>query len=93
MALHLKEIDIINETENEEYQDSDLPETGNGKEINSESIKEAAKKIDERLKDKPNDKQLKKAKKAIEKDYLPRMEKYEKQETILKASKSYSKTD
>jgi len=47
---------IINEAENDERQESDLPETGNGKEINSESIKEAAKKIDERLKDKPHDK-------------------------------------
>jgi transposase len=93
VALHLKAIDVINEAENDEYQESDLPETGNGKEINSESIREAAKKIDERLKDKPNDKQLKKAKKAIEKDYLPRMEKYEKQEEILESRKSYSKTD
>lgn len=66
---------------------------GNGKAINSESIREAAAKIDERLIEAPKDKELKKAKKAIEKDYLPRMEKYEQQEEILKDRRSYSKTD
>ena len=93
VVRHLKEIDIINDSENAEYEDRDLPETGNGKQIDSEAIKEAAKKIDERLKEKPIDKDLRKAKRAIEKDYLPRMEKYEKQETILESRKSYSKTD
>ena len=41
--MQLKEIDNINEAENDEYHELDLPETGNGKEINSKSIKEAAK--------------------------------------------------
>ncbi|GHS88922.1 hypothetical protein AGMMS49957_11230 [Synergistales bacterium] len=103
---HLAAIDIIEQEENAEFGDADLPEMGNGKEINSESIREAATKIDEMLardkeekegknnknnKDKVKD--LKKAKKAIEKDYIPRMEKYEKQEEILQARRSYSKTD
>lgn len=90
---HLNSIEIIEQEESEEYGKSDLPEMGNGKPINSESIREAAKKIDEKLTVKPKDKELKKAKKAIEKDYLPRMEKYEKQEEILKERRSYSKTD
>ncbi len=60
---------------------------------NSESIREAAAKIDERLEAEPKNKELKKVKKAIEKDYLPRMEKYEEQEEILEERKSYSKTD
>jgi len=90
---HLALIDIIEQEESEEYGTSDLPELGNGKSINSESIREAAAKIDERLTENPNDKELKRAKKAIEKDYLPRMEKYEKQEEILENRRSYSKTD
>ena len=90
---HLKEIEIIEEEENAEFADSDLPELGNGVEINSESIKEYAKKIDERLAEMPKNKELKKAKKAIESDYLPRMEKYEGQLEILDERKSYSKTD
>ncbi len=90
---HLVLIDILEQEEAEEYGTSDLPELGNGKPIGSESIREAAAKIDERLSENPRDKELKKAKKAIEKDYLPRMEKYEKQEEILEDRRSYSKTD
>lgn len=89
---HLYAIDIIEQEDTQEYGGKDLPELGS-KPINSESIREAAAKIDERLCKNPADKELKKAKKAIEKDYLPRMEKYEKQEEILKQRRSYSKTD
>jgi len=90
---HLSAIDIIEQEENEEYGNNDLAEMGNGKPINSERIRQAAAKIDEKLAEKPNDRELKKAKKAIEKDYLPRIEKYEQQEEILKERSSYSKTD
>jgi hypothetical protein len=93
VVIHLKEIDLIEEAENAEYSQQDLPEMGNGKEINSAAITEFAKKIDERLAETPNDKPLKKAKKAIAEDYLPRMEKYENQLEILEDRKSYSKTD
>jgi len=93
VAEHLSVISIIEQEENSEYQNSDLPEMGNGKPINSESIREAAAKINERLSENPADKELKKAQKAIEKDYLPRMEKYERQEEILAERRSYSKTD
>jgi len=89
----LEDIEILEQDETKEYGTSDLPEMGNGKEINSEAIIEAVKKIDEKLKQAPNDKKLKKAKKLIEDDYLPRMEKYEGQEEILEERKSYSKTD
>jgi len=90
---HLKEIDLIEEQENAEYTQGDLPEMGNGNEINSEAIAKFAEKINERLSKHPENKPLKKAKKAIEKDYLPRMEKYENQLEILEERKSYSKTD
>lgn len=90
---HLEAIEILEQEEAKEFDGADLPEMGSGKPIDSEAIREAAVKIDERLKESPNDKELKKAKRAIEKDYLPRMEKYEKQEEILEERRSYSKTD
>ena len=90
---HLTAINIIEQEETQEYGKSDLPEMGNGKLIDSKSIREAAAKIDEKLSENPKDRELKKAKRAIEKDYLPRMEKYEKQEEILEERRSYSKTD
>jgi hypothetical protein len=83
----------MEEEESAECGSGDLPEMGNGKPINSESIREAAAKIDELLLEDPSNRELKKARKAIEKDYLPRMEKYEKQEEILEERRSYSKTD
>jgi len=88
----LIEIDMINNDENSEYGDNDLPEMGN-KEINSQAIREAVANIDEKLKMNPDDKKLKSVKKELETDCLPRMEKYEKQEEILEDRRSYSKTD
>jgi transposase len=89
---HLTAINIIEQEETDEYGKSDLPEMGN-KSINSESIREAAAKIDDKLAENPKDRELKKVKQAIEKEYLPRMEKYEKQQEILEERRSYSKTD
>ena len=60
---HLTAINIIEQEENEEYGKSDLPEMGNGKPINSESIREAAAKIDEKLTANPKDREWKKANK------------------------------
>ncbi len=95
-----EEIDKINDEENAEYGDNDLEELGIGRPINSDAIDEAVKRIDDRLSKKPQDKKpdektkkLKKAKKTLEKDYLPRMKKYEEEEAILKERSSYSKTD
>jgi transposase len=94
VSEHLAAIDIMEQEENREYADEDLPEMGNSKPINSQSIREAVAKIDEQLaQTTPAEKTLKKAKKAFEKDYLPRMEKYEKQEEILEERSSYSKSD
>lgn len=93
VLAHLKAIEIISDDENQEYEDNDLPETGNGQEINSKAIEDFAKKIDEKLSANPKNKEMKKAKRVIEKDYLPRMKKYEQQEEILEERKSYSKSD
>jgi transposase len=93
VSEHLAAINLMEQEEDEEYDGADLPEMGNGKAINSESIREAAAKIDERLCEDPTNRELKKARKAIAKDYLPRMAKYEEQEEILESRRSYSKTD
>lgn len=83
---HLAAIDEIEDEE-------DALATDEPTSIDSEAIKKAARRIDERLEKRPRDKDLKKAKRAIEKDYLPRMEKYEGQQSIFEERGSFSKTD
>lgn len=87
-----KEIDILNDEEDKAFNGKDLPELG-CKSIDSNALAETVKKIDNKLSQNPVDKQLKTAKKKIEKDYLPKMQKYEQQEKLLQERKSYSKTD
>lgn len=89
----LDEIDEIEEAEEEEYGDRDLEEMGEGKEIDVEKLKEAARKINERLRQQPEDKELKAVKKKLESDFIPRLEKYEQYEKIFKGRNSFSKTD
>jgi transposase len=88
----LAEIEIINNDENKEYGNKDLPEMGE-REINSQAIREAVASIDKKLQEKPDNKKLTSVKKELTTDCLPRMEKYEKQEEILEDRRSYSKTD
>lgn len=85
--------ELVNEEENDRYGQNNLEELGEDKPINSQAIKEAVKRIDEKLSANPTDKKLKKAKKIMESDYLPRMQKYEQQEKLLAERNSYSKTD
>ena len=87
-----KEIDILNDDEDKAFNGRDLPELGS-KPIDSNALAETVKKIDNKLLQNCTDKQLKTAKKKIEQDYLPRMQKYEQQEKLLQERKSYSKTD
>jgi len=89
----LDEIDEIEAAEEEEYGDADLEELGEGKEIDVEKLKEAARKINERLRQQPEEKELKTAKKKLESDFIPRLEKYEKYEKIFKGRNSFCKTD
>lgn len=84
----------LNEEENQTYGEDNLEELGNEeKPIDSAAIEEAVKRIDEKLAAEPTNKPLKKAKRIIETDYLPRMQKYEHQEALLAERNSYSKTD
>ena len=66
---------------------------GEDKEINAEELKKAAEKINEALKKDPKNKKLKQAKRKLEKDYIPREEKYEKYEKTFRGRNSFSKTD
>ena len=85
--------ELTNQNENEEYGNRNLEELGEEKPIDSQAIEKAVKTIDERLAENPKEKKLVKVKRALLKDYLPRMNKYEKQEELLAERNSYSKTD
>lgn len=89
----LDEIEKENEAEQEKYGDHDLPEVGEEAQIDSQRLKEKIEELNERLRKRPQDKTLKKSVRKMEKDYLPRLEKYEAQEEKLAGRNSYSKTD
>jgi transposase len=89
----LKEIDAVNEAEDEAYGDKDLEEMGGGGGIDAEKLEKKIAELNQRLKEKPGDKKLAKAVKVMEQDYLPRQKRYEEQERKLAGRNSYSKTD
>ena len=60
----LEGMDEIEAAEKEKYGEVDLEEVWEGKEIDAEKLREAARKINERLKHKPSDKGLQKARKS-----------------------------
>jgi len=66
---------------------------GGNDDKDGKQLREMVDKLNQRLKDLPDDKKLAKAVKTLETDYLPREEKYEEQEKILAGRKSYAKTD
>lgn len=89
----LDEIDRINEEEDAEYGEKDLEEIGGNGGMTAEKLKERMTELNERLRKQPEEKVLKKTVKTLEKDHLPRLEKYEAQERVLDGRNSYSKTD
>lgn len=89
----LEYIDYVNDKENKIYGNNDLEELGNDSDINSEKLENIVKDINEKLSKNPDDKKLAKIKKDLEKDYIPKIKKYEEQEAILNGRNSYSKTD
>ena len=88
-----EEINALNQAEDAEYGDKDLEEMGEESEIDSEELKELAQRLSEKLKGKPEDKRAKKAVKKLEKDFIPRLEKYEKYANLFAGRNSFSKTD
>ena len=89
----LEEIEEIEAAEEKQYGERDLEEVGEGKEIKAEELKKVVEKIDEALKEDEKNKKLKKAKRTLEKDYIPRQEKYEDYMAIFQGRNSFSKTD
>jgi transposase len=89
----LNEIEGVNESENEEYGEKNLDELGEQSEVTSEKLKKKVAEINAQLKEKPQAKPMKKALQKLEKEHLPRLQKYEEQERILNGRNSYSKTD
>jgi transposase len=89
----LDEIEQVNERENKEYGDENLEELGEKSAITAEKLKQKVAELNEELKKKSEDPVLKKAVKQLEREDLPRLEKYEEQERLLDGRNSYSKTD
>ncbi|MED1421679.1 IS1182 family transposase [Bacillus smithii] len=86
--------DIERVLEGELQQESlDLDEQLEQKPVTSKEIQETMKKVDEHLKKDPSNKTLKKAKKQLSEDLLPRKQKYEQQRKIAQERNSFSKTD
>ena len=89
----LATIEETNAEEERRYGEDNLEECGDNANINSETLKTTAEMINDKLITEPKNKVLKKAKRQLEKDYIPRMEKYEQQERDLVGRNSLSKTD
>lgn len=93
----LRQIEEINDKENSDYGDRDLEELGGREEITSADIEKVVKDINEKLKDKQDkdqsDKAVERSVKKIEKEYLPKLKKYEEQEETAGGRKSFSNTD
>lgn len=101
LRVFLNDVDEIAHKENQVYGDKDFAETGDDEPVTSEDIKEAAERINQKLaemngldyEESKDVKKLKKAKRQIEKDFLPRKTKYEKANETFNVRSSYSKTD
>lgn len=98
----LRQIEEINQDEEKEYGNKDLPEMGEDSSISSEEIKERANQINQKIKEKTKlttDEQSKQEVKTTEKllrrieKEIPKLEKYEQQEETLNGRNSYSHTD
>ena len=89
----LDEIERVNECENEEYGEENLEELGENSAITVEKLKQKVAELNEELKKKSEDPALKKVVKQLEREDLPRLQKYEEQERLLDGRNSYSKTD
>jgi transposase len=91
----LAEIEEANAAEQAEYGERDLEEfEGKTKaDVDSASLKECISRINERLKQLPENKPIARAVRKLEKDCLPRLERYEEQEETLAGRNSYAKTD
>lgn len=88
-----RKIDAEDEAEDQLYGDADLPERGQDSKITPEQLEAKAKEIAELLEKMPENKELAREKKKIDKDYLPRLKRYEAQQELFGDRNSFSKTD
>lgn len=89
------DIDALNALEDEKYNEADLPERGESVQINSQEIKTATEKLNEKIvsnNDKKKQRLLKSKIKTLNKE-ADKLAQYERQEHILEKRNSYSKTD
>lgn len=89
----LREIDAANESEQRQYGERDLEELGDESPITAAALQETVSRLEERLKEEPKNKPLKRAVRKLRRDYLPRTAKYERQQLLFKGRRNYSKTD
>ena len=90
----LEHIEAVNDAEDAAYGDRDLEEMGEEAEIDSERLEKIVKDLDDKLATKEkSEPQLKGTKRTLERDYLPRLRKYEQQKQMLSGRNSCSKTD
>jgi transposase len=88
------QIDAAEADEQERYGNSDLEELGGAREVTSQELDQFAARINERLRRQPRDREARRIKKKIDRDWAPRLRKYETQRRILgPGRRSYSKTD
>lgn len=91
-----EKIDKLQAEEDADYGDEDLEEMGGGEGIDSEALEALARRLDQILADNPEAKEareVKRAKKQIDEDLLPRLIKYDQYEGMLGERNSCSKTD
>ncbi|AKG37723.1 transposase [Paenibacillus durus ATCC 35681] len=86
-------IEVQEQQENLAHEDADLAELGESASLSSEAMEQTLRKLETQLNEQPKDKPLKKAVRLLKKDYLPRMQRYERQEETCGERNSYSKTD
>jgi hypothetical protein len=89
----LDEIERVNQAENDAYGDENLEELGEKSQGTAEKVGKKVDELNQRLRETPEDRSLKKAVKTLEDKHLSRLEKYEEQERLLDGRNSYSKTD
>ncbi|WP_338552557.1 IS1182 family transposase [Paenibacillus sp. KS-LC4] len=86
-------IEAAEKQEELEQAGEDLTELGEASALTSEKLEAAVQQLEAKLQVQPKDKPLKKAVRALRKDLLPRLQKYERQQELLGDRNSFSKTD
>ena len=86
-------IEAIAEEDEKSGVELSLQERLDQKPVTSDQIKDTIEALEKRLETDRKNKEIKKAKRQLEKDLLPRKQKYEAQKGLFKGRNSYSKTD